>query len=106
MSLRCGNNFEQLLGCDVACPILAVSQSCLLCCTLTRLGVSALIQTMTGFLIYDWIEQSKKQEIIQEVLKLLEQKVLEPHSGVWQCIAFAFACVLGLVMTCCTTICL
>lgn len=36
---------------------------------------------MTGFLIYDWIEQPKKQEIIQEVLKLLEQKVLEPHSG-------------------------
>ena len=36
---------------------------------------------MTGFLIYDWIEQPRKQEIIQEVLKLLEQKVLEPHSG-------------------------
>lgn len=39
------------------------------------------MQTITGFLIYDWIEQPKKQEIIQEVLKLLEQKVLEPHSG-------------------------
>ena len=45
------------------------------------------MQTMTGFLIYDWIEQPKKQEIIQEVLKLLEQKVLEPHSGAWLCIA-------------------
>ena len=39
------------------------------------------LQTMTGFLIYDWIEQPKKQEIIKEVLSLLEQKVLEPHSG-------------------------
>ena len=36
---------------------------------------------MTGFLIYDWIEQPAKQEIIKEVLSLLEQKILEPHSG-------------------------
>lgn len=41
----------------------------------------ALTKTMTGFLIYDWIEQPAKQEIIKEVLSLLEQKVLEPHSG-------------------------
>lgn len=47
---------------------------------------------MTGFLIYDWIEQPKKQEIIQEVLKLLEQKVLEPHSGEYQCAVSAFGC--------------
>lgn len=47
---------------------------------LSRLA-SVCMQTITGFLIYDWIEQPKKQEIIQEVLKLLEQKVLEPHSG-------------------------
>lgn len=67
---------------------------------------STFVQTMTGFLIYDWIEQPKKQEIIQEVLKLLEQKVLEPHSGVWQCIAFALACHPGLNMICCATICL
>ncbi len=39
------------------------------------------LQTLTGFLIYDWIEQPQKQEIIKEVLSLLEQKVLEPHSG-------------------------
>lgn len=41
---------------------------------------------MTGFLIYDWIEQPRKQEIIQEVLKLLEQKVLQPHSGMRLCL--------------------
>lgn len=64
------------------------------------------MQTMTGFIIYDWIEQPKKQEIIQEVLKLLEQKVLEPHSGVWQCTALAFACLPGLIMDCCATICM
>lgn len=50
---------------------------------------------MTGFLIYDWIEQPKKQEIIQEVLKLLEQKVLEPHSGEWQCAVSVFTCLHG-----------
>ena len=44
----------------------------------------ALLQVVTGFLIYDWIEQPKKQEIIKEVLSLLEQKVLDPHSGMWQ----------------------
>ena len=42
---------------------------------------SFMVQTMTGFLIYDWIEQPAKQEIIKEVLSLLEQKILEPHSG-------------------------
>lgn len=39
------------------------------------------VQTVTGFLIYDWIEQHKKQDIIKEVVGLLEQKVLVPHSG-------------------------
>lgn len=39
------------------------------------------LQILTGFLIYDWIEQPKKQEIIKEVISLLEQKVLVPHSG-------------------------
>ena len=53
---------------------------------------------MTGFLIYDWIEQPKKQEIIQEVLKLLEQKVLEPHSGEWLCAAAFFTfCIVWLI---------
>lgn len=56
--------------------------------TIAGLGISdnlshacRLLQVVTGFLIYDWIEQPKKQEIIKEVLSLLEQKVLDPHSG-------------------------
>ena len=39
------------------------------------------LQTVTGFLIYDWIEKPHKQEVIKEVLSLLEQKVLDPRSG-------------------------
>ena len=40
-----------------------------------------LLQVLTGFLIYDWIEKPHKQEVIKEVLSLLEQKILEPNSG-------------------------
>lgn len=43
--------------------------------------ILAQTKTLTGFLIYDWIEQPHKQEVIKEVLSLLEQKVLDPHSG-------------------------
>ena len=49
-------------------------------CALTG-NVCLCVQIVTGFLIYDWIEQPKKQEIIKEVVSLLEQKVLVPHSG-------------------------
>lgn len=43
--------------------------------------IFAPLQVLTGFLIYDWIEKPHKQEVIKEVLSLLEQKILEPHSG-------------------------
>lgn len=46
-----------------------------------NMDILAQTKVVTGFLIYDWIEQPKKQDIIKEVVGLLEQKVLVPHSG-------------------------
>ena len=36
---------------------------------------------ITNFLIYAWIEQPHKQEVLQETMDLLVNKVLEPYSG-------------------------
>ena len=37
--------------------------------------------TITNFLIYGWIEQPNKQEVLQETMDLLVKKVLVPYTG-------------------------
>ena len=37
--------------------------------------------TVGSFLIYSWIEQSHKQQVVQETMDLLVQKVLVPAAG-------------------------
>ena len=37
--------------------------------------------TVGSFLIYNWIELSHKQQVIQETMDLLVQKVLQPDAG-------------------------
>ena len=50
-------------------------------CQVNNLDLLAELKTMTGFLIYDWIERPDKQAVIQEPLDLLIKKVLVPSAG-------------------------
>lgn len=36
---------------------------------------------VTNFIIYGWIEQPNKQEVLQETMDLLVKKVLVPYTG-------------------------
>ena len=37
--------------------------------------------TVTSFIIYNWIEQPHKQEVLKETMDLLVQKVIDPYTG-------------------------
>ena len=38
-------------------------------------------KVVRGFFIYEWIERPDKFEVLAEVMKLLEDKILVPYSG-------------------------
>lgn len=38
-------------------------------------------KVLSGFLIYGWIEQPEKEQVVKEVFQLMEDGVLSPHEG-------------------------